>query len=117
MKTALGDLIDPVSFQAMEVSAVMAQAGASKEDIEEMMALLLSQGTGVSPDFIDAVKEAITSGGSAGDRLALLKLAIEEEVNSVGASLRNTFMNKIPTAEDIRQTCNTFMNKIPTAED
>ena len=63
MKTALGDLIDPVSFQAMEVSAVMAQAGASKEDIEEMMALLLSQGTGVSPDFIDAVKEAITSGG------------------------------------------------------
>ena len=30
MKNALGDIMDPVSLQAMEVSAVMAQAGASK---------------------------------------------------------------------------------------
>lgn len=64
MKQALGDIIDPVSLQAMEVSAVMAQAGASKEEIEEMMALLLSQGTGVSPDFLEAVKEAMTGGGN-----------------------------------------------------
>ena len=63
MKEALGDIIDPVSLQAMEVSAVMTQAGASKEEIEEMMALLLSQGAGVSPDFLEAVKEAMTSGG------------------------------------------------------
>ena len=78
--------MDPVSLQAMEVSAVMAQAGASKviffenfaffseymtfnpslffqEEIEEMMALLLSQGPGVSADFIDAVKDCITMGG------------------------------------------------------
>ena len=65
MKKALGNIIDPVSLQAMEVSAVMAQAGASKEEIEEMMALLLSQGSGVSPDFLDAVKDALTLGGSA----------------------------------------------------
>ena len=63
MKNALGDIMDPVSIQAMEVSAVMAQAGATKEEIEEMMALLLSQGSGVSPDFIDAVKDAMTCGG------------------------------------------------------
>ena len=63
MKNALGDIMDPVSLQAMEVSAVMAQAGASKEEIEEMMALLLSQGSGVSADFIDAVKDCITMGG------------------------------------------------------
>ena len=55
--------MDPVSLQAMEVSAVMAHAGASKEEIEEMMALLLSQGPGVSADFIDAVKDCITMGG------------------------------------------------------
>ena len=64
MKQALGDIIDPTSMQAMEVGAVMAQAGASKEEIEEMMALLLSQGSsGVSADFIDAVKEAMQGGG------------------------------------------------------
>ena len=34
-----------------------------QEEIEEMMALLLSQGPGVSADFIDAVKDCITMGG------------------------------------------------------
>ena len=63
MKKALGDIIDPVSLQAMEVSAVMAQAGASQEDIEEMMAMILSQGSGVSADFIDSIKEAMQGGG------------------------------------------------------
>ena len=63
MKKALGDIIDPVSLQAMEVSAVMAQAGASQEDIEEMMAMILSQGSGVSADFIDSIKEAMHGGG------------------------------------------------------
>ena len=43
----------------------MAQAGATQEEIEEMMVLLLSQGTGVSPDFIDAVKDAMQFGGTA----------------------------------------------------
>ena len=63
MKSALGDAIDPVALQAMEVSAVMAAAGASQEDIEEMMALILSQGAAVSPDFMDAIKDAMAAGG------------------------------------------------------
>lgn len=50
--------------------------------------------------------------GSALERLAALKAAIDEEVNSVGAALRNTFMNKIPTAEDIRQTCNALASRL-----
>merc|ERR1712223_1120918 len=112
MKNALGDIMDPVSIQAMEVSAVMAQAGATKEEIEEMMALLLSQGSGGSPDFIDAVKDAMTCGGSPTERLAALKACIEEEINSVGASLRNTFMNKIPSGDDIRQTCDTLASRL-----
>ena len=37
---------------------------------------------------------------------------MEEEVNSVGAALRNTFMNKIPTGEDIRQTCNALASRL-----
>jgi len=91
---------------------VMAQAGATQEEIEEMMVLLLSQGTGVSPDFIDAVKDAMQFGGSPMEKLAALKACIEEEVNSVNASLRNTFMNKIPTPEDIRQTCSTLASRL-----
>merc|ERR1719412_3120898 len=117
MKKALGDIIDPVSLQAMEVSAVMAQAGASQEDIEEMMAMILSQGSGVSADFIDSIKEAMQGGGSSSDRLAALKAAIDEELNSVSTALRNTFLNKIPTPEDIKQTCTTFASKLMQDEE
>ena len=39
MKNALGDIMDPVSIQAMEVSAVMAQAGATTEEFEKMIAV------------------------------------------------------------------------------
>lgn len=46
--------------------------------------------------------------GSPAERLAALKGAIDEELNSVQANLRNTFMNKIPSAEDIKQACNIF---------
>ena len=46
------------------------------------------------------------------EKLAALKACIEEEVNSVSASLRNTFMNKIPTPEDIRQTCSTLASRL-----
>jgi hypothetical protein len=64
MKGALAGVIDPVSLQAMEVSAAMAQSGASKEDIEEMMALLLSQGQAVSQDFLCAIHAALSGGGT-----------------------------------------------------
>ena len=50
--------------------------------------------------------------GSPMEKLAALKACIEEEVNSVNASLRNTFMNKIPTPEDIRQTCSTLASRL-----
>ena len=64
MKAALGDLLDPVTLQAMEVSAAMAAAGASQEEIEEMMAMIMSAGSGgISADFIAAIKEAMTLGG------------------------------------------------------
>ena len=33
--------------------------------------------------------------GSPMEKLAALKACIEEEINSVSASLRNTFMNKV----------------------
>ena len=59
IKKALGDTFDPVSLQAMEVSAVMVQAGASQVEIEEMIATILSQCTGVSSDFIVSIKEAM----------------------------------------------------------
>ena len=42
----------------------MAAAGASQEDIEEMMAMIMSAGTGgISEDFLLAIKEAMTGGG------------------------------------------------------
>ena len=50
--------------------------------------------------------------GSPTERLAALKACIDEEINSVGASLRNTFMNKIPTGDDIRQTCATLAGRL-----
>ena len=52
----------------------------------------------------------------ASERLAALKAAIDEEVNSVGAALRNTFMNRIPTPEDIKQTCNALASKLTQDE-
>lgn len=78
--------------------------------------MILSQGTGVSQDFIESIKEAMQGGGSPAERLAVLKRAIDEEVNSVGAALRHTFMTKIPTAEDIKQTCNTIAMKLMEGE-
>ena len=42
----------------------MAAAGASQEDIEEMMAMIMSAGSGgISEDFLMAIKEAMSSGG------------------------------------------------------
>ena len=43
----------------------MTAAGASQEDIEEMMAMIMSAGSGgISEDFILAIKEAMSSGGN-----------------------------------------------------
>ena len=94
MRGALGSVLDTTMMQAMEVQAAMANAGASKEEIEEMMQMILNKGGGISSDFIEAIKEAMTSGGSPFDKLQALKSAMEEEMNSVTNALRNTFLNR-----------------------
>ena len=37
---------------------------------------------------------------------------MEEEMNSVTNALRNTFINKVPTQEEINHTCNTLAEKL-----
>merc|ERR1712241_406088 len=66
MKGALGDVLDPAALAAMEVSKAMAAAGASKEEIEEMM----------------------ESGGSPFETLEALRATLEEEMNSTTNALR-----------------------------
>jgi hypothetical protein len=41
--------------------------------------------------------------GSPQEKLAALKAAMEEELSSTITSLRNTFMNKIATPEDVNR--------------
>jgi hypothetical protein len=113
MKGALGGLLDISTLQAMEVSAAMAAAGASKAEIEEMMQMILNRGGGISDDFIESIKEAMAAGGlSPLEKLNALKAAMEEEMNSVTNALRNTFINRIPTPEEIAQACNTLAEKL-----
>lgn len=50
--------------------------------------------------------------GSPKAKLAALKAALDEELNSTSTSLRNTFMNKIATAEDVRRTCEQLAEKL-----
>ena len=112
MKGALSSVLDNSILQAMEVSAAMASAGASKEEIEEMMQMILNKGGGISDDFIESIKEAMKAGGSPFEKLNALKAAMEEEMNSVTNALRNTFINRIPTPEEIASTCNTLAEKL-----
>jgi hypothetical protein len=113
MKGALGGLLDISTLQAMEVSAAMAAAGASKAEIEEMMQMILNRGGGISDDFIESIKEAMAAGGmSPFEKLNALKAAMEEEMNSVTNALRNTFINRIPTPEEIAHACNTLAEKL-----
>jgi len=112
MRGALGDVLDTAALQAIEVSAAMAAAGASKDEIEEMMQMILNKGGGVSNEFIESIKEAMATGGNPYEKLSALKAAMEEEINSVTNALRNTFINRIPTQEEINSTCNTLAEKL-----
>ena len=112
MRGALGTVLDTSILQAMEVQAAMAGAGASKEEIEEMMQMILNKGGGISSEFIEAIKEAMTSGGSPFDKLNALKAAMEEEMNSVTNALRNTFLNRVPTTEEIANSCKALAEKL-----
>ena len=62
MKEALGDALDEVTLQAMEVGAAMKNAGASEEEIEEMMAMIMNKGGGISEEFLDSIKQAMDTG-------------------------------------------------------
>jgi len=112
MKGALGTIMDTSILQAMEVSAAMAGAGASKEEIEEMMQMILNKGGGISDDFVAAIKEAMAAGGTSFDKLNALKSAMEEEMNSVTNALRNTFINRVPTTEEIANSCKALAEKL-----
>ena len=112
MRGALGSVLDTTMLQAMEVQAAMAGAGASKEEIEEMMQMILNKGGGISSDFIEAIKDAMTSGGSPFEKLNALKAAMEEEMNSVTNALRNTFLNRVPTTEEIANSCRALAEKL-----
>jgi hypothetical protein len=59
MKSVLGGVIDQATLQAMEVSEAMAAAGASKEEIEEMMQMIINKGGGISEEFLTSIKEAM----------------------------------------------------------
>ena len=60
--------------------------------------------------------------GSPSEILELLKEAlevedqittpVEEEMDSVTNCLRNTFLNKVPTEEDLKNTCRTLAEKL-----
>ncbi len=50
--------------------------------------------------------------GSPSEILELLKEAMEEEMDSVTNCLRNTFLNKVPTEEDLKNTCRTLAEKL-----
>ena len=44
--------------------------------------------------------------------LELLRNAMEEEINSASNCLRSTFLNKIPTAEEIEKVYQTLSEKL-----
>ena len=51
--------MEPMTLQAMEVSEAMAAAGASKEEIEEMMQMIINKGGGISEEFLASIKQAM----------------------------------------------------------
>ena len=63
LKEAAGEAMDEVSARSLAVHAVMEKAGASKEEIEEMMAMMMSKGGGISKDFLANITQAMESGG------------------------------------------------------
>ena len=63
LKEAAGEAFDEVASKSMEVHSIMEKAGASKEEIEEMMAMMMSKGGGISKDFLSNITHAMDSGG------------------------------------------------------
>ncbi len=53
-----------MASKSLEVHSLMEKAGASKEEIEEMMAMMMSKGGGISKDFLANISHAMESGGN-----------------------------------------------------
>ncbi len=66
MRNALGtSAFDDVSLQALGVHDAMEKAGASPEEIQEMMAMMLNTAPGgVSNEFLQNVRNAMSAGGN-----------------------------------------------------
>merc|ERR1719458_692614 len=75
--------------------------------------MIINKGGGISEEFLDSIKQAMAEGGANPmAKLAALKSAMEEEMNSVTNALRNTFINRIPTTEEIASTCRQLAEKL-----
>jgi len=62
--------------------------------------------------FLFKIFELYFHKGSPQTKLAALKAALDQELNSTSTSLRNTFMNKIATEEDVKKTCEHLADKL-----
>lgn len=112
LKDALGDSLDDVTLQALQVSAMMEKAGASKDEIEELMAMMMNKSGGISSEFLNDIKKAMDSGGSPKEKLDMLKDAMDDEINSLTNTLRSTFLNKVPSEDEISKTCDALAEKL-----
>merc|ERR1719150_2406672 len=75
--------------------------------------MIINKGGGISEEFLDSIKQAMAEGGANPmAKLAALKNAMEEEMNSMTNALRNTFINRIPTTEEIAITCKALAEKL-----
>ncbi len=64
LKDTFGDALDDTTIQAMQVGAAMEKAGSSKEEIEEMMAMIMNKDGGISQEFLANVKKAMEAGSN-----------------------------------------------------
>eukprot|EP00096_Caligus_rogercresseyi_P007094 TRINITY_DN2449_c0_g1_i2.p1 TRINITY_DN2449_c0_g1~~TRINITY_DN2449_c0_g1_i2.p1 ORF type:complete len:654 (+),score=142.93 TRINITY_DN2449_c0_g1_i2:291-1964(+) len=100
------------TVEALFVNAFMEKAGASKDEIEELMLMMMNKSGGVSQHFLSSIQEIMKVDGNTNIKLDALKLAMEEEVNSLVNSLRSVFMCKDPTSEDLREIGNMIATKL-----
>ena len=63
LKDVAGDSLDDLTARALDVHAAMEKAGAGKEEIQEMMAMMMNKGGGVSQEFLDNIQKAMEAGG------------------------------------------------------
>ena len=59
----VGDALDDTTARALDVHAAMERAGAGKEEIQEMMAMMMNKDGGVSQEFMDNIQKAMDAGG------------------------------------------------------